>query len=340
MKEKCIYCSKDKAEEEFSKREHVIPQCFGKFTPGNLLLYKSVCDECNQFFGNNIELYLGRDTIEGVVRYIHGIKPRENPKKHKRLKFKIPCGELKGMIVIPRYSGVQGENDIDPVLQAGFFNKQTQEYDYFEPNDIPHAKELTSKGYEIKDKKIPLIAKDDNEMQSLLRVFSDKGMNIKPEEDLEWPEEVKKRNQTLVEGIIKIDSVVYRGICKIAFNYLACIVGKKFALREEFDGIRKFIRFGEGDSKEYFGVNEPPILDIDRKLQSQNIKVTNGHLIILGWKGTSLISRVSIFNLKTYLVKFCNNFNGVLIPIKSGHHFDVDSKEVSKLIAVNRRLLP
>jgi len=30
---KCIYCLEDKEEIDFKKREHVIPQCFGKFTP-------------------------------------------------------------------------------------------------------------------------------------------------------------------------------------------------------------------------------------------------------------------------------------------------------------------
>jgi len=336
---KCIYCLKDLPKSSFIKREHVIPQCYGTFTPDNLILYDTVCDDCNQYFGDEIELYLGRDTIEGIVRYMHCIRPKKAPKKHARLKFKIPMSELKGIIVMPKYSGVPGENDIEPVLQAGFFKKDKEEYDYFEPKDIPTSKRLIEMGYEIKEKKIPLIAKDDKEMDSLLMILKEQGMEIKPVEDLEWPEYVKKKNQTLVEGIIKIDRIIYRGFAKITFNYLAYIAGKDFVLLDDFNGIRDFIRYDKGNSNDYFGVNEPPILHDDRILKKYNIRTTNGHLIVVEWKGTSLIGKLSIFNITTYLIKFCRNFKEIWRPIKSGHHFDVDSHEINDLIAINSRLL-
>jgi len=336
---KCIYCLKDKSETEFSRREHVMPQCYGAFTPDNLILYHIVCDECNQYFGNNIELYLGRDTVEGVQRYRHGIKPGKDP-KHKRLKFRIAEGELKGIIVKPKYSGIPNENDIEPVLQAGFFKKDIQRYVYFEPDDIPSTKELKDQGYEIKHRKIDFIAENDEDMAHLLSVLKEKGMEIKLEAEKEWPEYVKKRNQTLVEGVIRIDRTIYRGIAKIAFNYLAYVEGKNFVLIEDFSGIRNFIRYGEGNSNDYFGVNEPPILYYDRLLKRYNIRVTNGHLVIIEWHGANLISKVSIFNMTTYLVKLCRNFKGVWRQIKGGHHFDVETKEVNKLIRVNPRFFP
>lgn len=340
MKTKCIYCLKNKPLSEFQKREHVMPRCYGTFAPDNLILYKTVCDECNQYFGEAIELYLGRDTIEGIIRYRHGIKPAKEPKKHKRLKFKIPFGELKGMIVIPKYAGVLGENVLDLVLQVGFFKKVKQEYDYFEPQDMPTVKELIENGYEIKEKKIDLIARNDKELNYLLKIVKEKGMDVRPEEKKEWREHVKKINQTLVEGIVKIDRIIYRGFSKIGFNYLAYVVGKDFVLLEDFDGIRNFIRHGEGNSDDYFGVNEPPILEEDRILKRFNIKVTNGHLIIVEWKGANLISKLSIFNITTYLIKLCKNFKGIWRPIKSGHHFDIDSKRVNKLFSISPRLLP
>jgi hypothetical protein len=82
---KCIYCLKDKSESAFKKREHVIPQCFGKFPENNLVLHKVVCDECNQYFGDNIELYMGRDSFEGFVRIEHGIKPKKALRKRRRI---------------------------------------------------------------------------------------------------------------------------------------------------------------------------------------------------------------------------------------------------------------
>ena len=85
----CIYCLEDKPQSNFQKREHVIPQCFGKFTPDNLILYNDVCDECNQYFSENLELFLGRDTLEGIERFRHGIKSKSHINNRKRIKSKI-----------------------------------------------------------------------------------------------------------------------------------------------------------------------------------------------------------------------------------------------------------
>jgi len=65
---KCIYCLEDKPSDSFKKTEHVLPQSFGKFK-NNLTLNKIVCDTCNQYFGDNLELPLGRETLEGMARF-------------------------------------------------------------------------------------------------------------------------------------------------------------------------------------------------------------------------------------------------------------------------------
>lgn len=340
MKIKCIYCLKDKSSSQYQKREHVIPQCYGKFTPNNPILYKTVCDECNQYFGEKIELYLGRDTIEGVMRYKYGIKPGKLPKRYTRLKFKIhEEGELKGMIVTPKPSGEHDEIDLETVMQAGFFNKDKQEYDYFEPQDIPTEKELKERGYELEKKIIDLITNNDEDMNYLLKVLKEKGMDIKLGEEIEWPEDKKKRNQTLVKVARKIDRIICRGISKIAFNYLTYVMREDLVLREDFNGIRNFIRYDEGNSNEYFSVNELPILYEDGILRKYNMKVTKGHIIIVKWRGMNLISKIRIFNMETYLIELCRNFSGVWRQINYGHHFDINSKEVSKLIIASSRLM-
>ena len=109
----CIYCLQDKSLSEFQKREHVLPQCFGTFTPDNLILKEIVCDDCNQYFGDKLELYLGRDSIWGIERYRHGIKPTKKY-KHQRMKFKVLEGALKGVIVSPLYSDKGEGIDLPP----------------------------------------------------------------------------------------------------------------------------------------------------------------------------------------------------------------------------------
>ncbi|MCH9012826.1 MAG: hypothetical protein IIA68_07190 [Proteobacteria bacterium] len=63
---KCIYCLRDLDASDF-RTEHVIPQAFGTFE-NNLTLNESVCGECNQYFGDNLELIFARDSFEAYDR--------------------------------------------------------------------------------------------------------------------------------------------------------------------------------------------------------------------------------------------------------------------------------
>ncbi len=320
-----------------------MPRCFGTFRPGNLILREVVCDECNQYFGDDIEIILGRDSIEGILRYRYGIKPEKAPRSHKRLKFKVEVGELKGLIVIPKYSGVPGETDIEPVLQAGFYRTGCQLPDYFEPQDIPTAKELKAQGYDIrKEQTIVLMARDEQAMGVLLRALKDKGMDVRPTKEIDWPEYVKASNKTWTRGIVTIDQIVQRGFCKIAFNYLAYVQGREFALHEDFNAVRNFIRYGRGSPKDYFFVNQPHILHNDRWFEGHglDVKETEGHLLVLEWRGSDLVGCVSLFNQTTYLIRLARNFSGIWRSISAGHHLDVELREVNEMLTVSRRLLP
>jgi len=322
---------------EFKKREHVLPQCFGKFKSGNLILKGIVCDECNQYFGDQLELPLGRDTIWGVERYRHGIKPGKQP-KHKRIKFKILEGELAGIIVTPIYSEAGEHIDNLPVLQVGIFNNLTNRFDYYEPEEIPNVEVLKKEGMETKGIKLNLIFKDEgHEKQLLVNKLREQGYNFTDAvTSMEWPEEVKRQNQTWVIGDIKIDRVISRGFCKIAFNYLAVSQGRDFTLSSDFHGIRNFIRNDHGNQNEFFFVNQPPILEDDRRFK---IRETQGHLIILEWQGMNLNARLSLFNMWTFLIKLSTHHSGLWIPIKGGHHFDIKSRTVNPLVSIHKSLL-
>lgn len=335
---KCIYCLLEKRESDFLKREHVIPQMFGRFNPDNLILRNCVCDECNQFFGDKIELFWGRDSLEGIERLRHGIKPKDSLNKRKRVTSKIINGDFKGVIVrevsISETGNMLGEKPV----QVGFYHNSKNEYHYFEIDDIPFPNQLTEQGYDIKNRIIMLIG-DEEEVQLLKNILKEKGIPLGDETVL-----IKEHNHgeiTQVEVEATLDRVIMRGICKIAFNYLAYIVGKQFILNNNFNGIRNFIRNDEGKSEKYLSVNKPPILHDDQKLEKYRKKITEGHLITLGWENErNIVSKVSIFNLHTYGICLCENYDGLWIPLKYGHHFNIESKEVSKLLVLPRELIP
>lgn len=335
IKMKCIYCLHDKDLKYFQKREHVIPQCFGKFR-SNLVLKGYVCDECNQFFGDHLELFWGRDSFESIERLRHGLKPKEKIKRKIRTKSKLLKGKFKGAIVHEVELGQSGNILVEKPVQAGFYNNKTNCYDYFEQGEIPTGKELSQNGYEVKNTTVILIA-DKTELKTLINELREKGITVKSESEL--IEGSNPGDIVRVETKITLDRVLMRGICKIAFNYLAFVAGKDFVLSDNFNNIRRFIRYDERDSCEFLKVNESPILYDDQKLEKFRIKITQGHLIVLGYKNDGIFSKLSLFNTLTYGIYLCKQFKGIYIPIKSGHRFDVDRNEVSPLFSVNKRLL-
>ncbi|MBI3305415.1 hypothetical protein HYZ80_03795 [Candidatus Parcubacteria bacterium] len=80
-----------------------MPQSFGRFQDNFTLNGQDhphiVCDCCNQYFGDNLEINLARDTFEGIYRYEIGVKKPEEFKsagKRSRLKIEVAEGEFKG----------------------------------------------------------------------------------------------------------------------------------------------------------------------------------------------------------------------------------------------------
>src|SRR5262249_14459251 len=67
----CIYCGS--AEPPREKREHVLPQSYRLFEDNWVL--DCVCDSYNQYFGDKLELILGRDSSESILRLKYGLKP-------------------------------------------------------------------------------------------------------------------------------------------------------------------------------------------------------------------------------------------------------------------------
>lgn len=62
------------------KREHAIPQCFGKFR--SIWFYKNMSVmHASNYFGENNKLFRGRGPFESIERLRHGIMPEEKMKR-------------------------------------------------------------------------------------------------------------------------------------------------------------------------------------------------------------------------------------------------------------------
>src|SRR5258708_19793456 len=92
---RCIYCHLDgDGGATFNSVEHVFPDGFGGFKNA-LTLADTVCDGCNRFFGNTIDMYLTRDTPMGLMRFFAGHKAAAEDKhlgRRSQLRHQVGAG--------------------------------------------------------------------------------------------------------------------------------------------------------------------------------------------------------------------------------------------------------
>ncbi len=251
---KCIYCCVDKNGNEFIKKEHVIPQAFGKFR-NNLTLIKKVCDDCNQYLGDTLEIALARDTPEGIMRFLHGIKEPADFKtlgSKTRLKS-IVCEEGHFKNAYMKYTRKNGIFGIEPREQIGFLRKDNNEYDYFLLSEFPST--LDKALYNLKDYRGIHYLCDFDEAKVILNKIGIPLRNSKAGKLPLTKIQTHKANLTYT-----FDINISRAICKIAFNYFAKWNNTGNLLDPNFNDIRDYIRDGTLPSSELLFHYNTPIL--------------------------------------------------------------------------------
>ncbi|PIQ45183.1 MAG: hypothetical protein COW04_09020 [Deltaproteobacteria bacterium CG12_big_fil_rev_8_21_14_0_65_43_10] len=325
---KCIYCVEDKPLTSFIKTEHVMPQSFGLFT--NNFTLKIVCDDCNKYFGDNLEITMARDTLEGAYRFKFELKSPNEFKslgKKSRIIIKIAEGECRGAYAYREYSQDQNEIVVKPVPQIGFLKKQPSEYEYYLLDQIPKKDYLDKNEFDLKNPRA--IRAFGIDVNTACKVLSEKGIKFEYKGEAGLRE--NQREDLFCEVNALIDTTVFRAISKIAFNYLVYWEGADFLLHQSFDPARKFIRYGEKADYPLCVVGNNPILGDEPVEGNRRL----GHIITVNWASDkiSIVSQVSIFNGATYCVSLARNFSGNLQNIRRGHFFNVNNKKILDLEA-------
>ena len=312
----CIYCKEDKPESAYKKADHVVPQSFGKFS-NNFTLLRLVCDVCNQFFGDHIELALARDSLEGQSRADCGVKKPEDfksPGCQSRIRIKIAEGNFKGAYAYRDYSEADGKVTLQPVPQIGFRQKDLGEYKYFLLNELPEKDELEELGFNLQDNKS--IRAVGLGVEELSKRLAEKGIPLRYEGDV-VPENEYESLLCEVKGTI--DYAIFRATAKIAFNYLTYWMGGDFVRQVPFDEVRNFIRHGTVAPYPLVKVGQQPIL------ADEGAKRRMGHLVTVNWAGdgVSIIAQVSLLNLFTYSICLARNYGDERMNIVRGHFFNI-----------------
>lgn len=325
----CIYCRNKRPASNYTKAEHVLPQSFGKFK-NNLTLIRLVCDTCNQFLGDSVELALARDTLEGQSRVDFGVKKAEDfkaPGRRSRIRIKIAEGEFKGTFAFRDYSETDGSVTLQPVPQVGFRYRESSEYEYFPLDELPDKSQLDGRNFNLHQPKS--IRGLGVEAEELSKRLAEIGIPFRHAGDVVSSDE---SISLLCEVQGSIDYIVKRGTAKIAFNYLACWEGGDFVRQPAFDPIRKFVRYGELAPYPLVQINQKPILT-DEVGQKRRV----GHLVTIGYAsdGGSIVAQVSLFNWLTYSVSLARGYGGERREITRGSFFNLANEEILGLGAIS-----
>jgi hypothetical protein len=324
----CIYCRADKPKELFNGREHVLPQSFGRFDGENLTLHDEVCDECNRFFANNLDIHLARDTYEGLQRVPQGIqKPEEykNLGKRSTLVIQPQGGPFKNAYSYQRFDPDTGELKILPHPQIGFKLKGSNEREFFLVKDFPQKDDFDFSKYDLSGKDAFLIV--EVETDTAKQLIASLGLNLRVGESVEHRSHDEETLDFSVTSTLT--EPVSRCIAKISFNYLSVWCPTEVLLHDCFDPIREYVRYGVGSSNQFLSTVDRPILG-DEPVEGWRRAVHLLTLYDVPEQGI-LIGQVSLINLMTYQVLLSRSVPPTQARLGIGHLFSLHSHKVSRL---------
>ncbi len=315
---RCIYCLSSKDVAAFN-REHVVPQAFGTFE--NNLVLDCVCEDCNTFFANDIDLKLARDTVEGLDRYRWGLKPVADYKGlGRRTTNRVEVmqdGPLKGALCEYRPSADGSDFDIHPLPQVGFARAEDGPYEYFMLDRLPTKDDLVARGYE---RGTSLFVRTwGASSEDVIDKFRAAGFVLEERSEQAPPPPGRVR----ADFVFRISHPEFRAITKIAMNYLASVAGPHIALMPQFNDARRYVREDVRPS--------PPIVEIISPLhvgRRSTGRPTLAHFLTAESHAGRIVAQVSLLGRFRYLVTLSSVPFLLDVEMKFAHVFDVEAREV------------
>src|SRR5439155_15582902 len=250
----CIYCRRTDPDCGFH-REHVIPEALGTFEKGDVItLTQEVCAECNQYFGDTLELFLNRDSAEAMLRFRHGLKDPAEVRKffRRRVRARLPRdGSQFGgahLDFVPPPAG-EPEPYIDIVPQFGFERRDGKGWEFFTEQQFRDEPDWPKRiATDLGPNRVVLYNSDESK-ERLMKLTEERLPLKNPQETPGIKPFAAGRVNAEIE--LTFDKMLARAVAKIGVNYLAKTHGAELVLRSVFEGVRRYVRYGEGSSPDF-----------------------------------------------------------------------------------------
>ena len=260
---KCIYC--DAVKPKWAKA-HVVSRLMGTFENQPTLL-KRVCEVCDNEIGNTCEALLAKCTIEAIIIKHIGVigrhKDKSTPQFRRghsgyppiRITAKLPGYENE-----VRVEPIGDSKNVDILPQLILIDAQGKREEIVINNpdciSMSEWRLLVQKYLDGKVKDLEAIEVSSQQVLLIKQVFQKSGITFDSADDVGIP---PLQEQVLVKGCVTYDKRYFRAIVKIAFHYFL-VHSKLFDGSEaEFDMIRRFIRYGEGEKQNFIEKNNKAI---------------------------------------------------------------------------------
>ena len=268
-------------------------QALGKFEHNWTL--DCVCDECNQYFADNLELPLGRDSREALFRIDLGLKPAAGAAEllNRRVKTSLrDPGQFDGVRVLMQPSDDGSGMFPVPVPQVGI-RREGEDWRFLTERELTreNIQEFERSPVEIR---IHGVGPDCDRLRRRLAAI---GIDF-TESHRVLDQPITEQSALTVVYDINVDETIIRAACKIGFNYAAKVLGCATVRRVGFDAARRFVRYGEAPVR-VATVQQLSVL-VGPGAESSRI-----HACGLGWDCGYLVVLVSLFNEVTYGLRLC-----------------------------------
>lgn len=320
----CIYCREEKPADEFN-REHVVPQAFGSFKD-NLVLHDLVCKDCNDYFGQHLDIVLARESTEGLERYEVGVKEAGAGTvlgHGSNLEARVVEDGVPGRLVVFTKAREGSGLGISKANQVGFSKRGENRFRWYAPGRIPTVTELEAEGFRLGNIDLRVVGGDDDVRDALYKELRDKGWQPEPPIGVEAVS-LCEGGKTLVQTTVSLGQPLQRAVAKIGFNYLA-LHYPRIALMPEFASIARYIRHGKEIKPWPVTASDTPFVT---GLQADAVAYAVG----VAWTHGQVVAFVTLFFKVQYRIVLAAG--GFAIPpevISSAHMFDAISGRVVEL---------
>lgn len=303
----CIYCTEEKGEALFN-RDHVIPEAFGTFDDNFVLT--CVCRACNQFFGDGIETELARDSLEGHDRARVGLVEASEFKflgKRTTSYLEYDAASLpgvgpKGYLVPPKEGR---EFATAPFPNVGFASSEAGPFEWYSLDKLPSKAYLKQHGLRH------VRTRGEADLEDFRKALAARCIEFTVTSEFDQP-----KGMLEAELVYNLARPQLRAMTKICFNYLARVAGSDVARAAHFDGVRRYIRHGEGAQP----IEPPP---------KGKAEPSRCHYLSAQTVGDMVMAHLSLFmRVRYYEVTLAPS--GFTSPIASAHFFDLDARKITE----------